>query len=255
MTRSPAAHCERKTSSAISLASARSLHHGCRYAQPQGGKQSRRGCPPANVNAGVPLNMMVHIQWNLTESKQDNFSALRNERFCRWLRTRSKQLGIKIDPYYTYVKEKNHTHWLVYIPDQLVDEFNYLLPRWITSLESKGRGARKRAENHEPAPEGTVLSEPVRNSVAARKYMLKGIERKHAFRFGIRVVEDQGVIQGRRSGVSRTLGPAARKRAGYKAKRAPWMCGKGKHIKIGDNERLRAVQKYARDFELDYQNY
>lgn len=223
---------EIKTTSAIGLSPARALHHACRYALPQGGKQSRNGCPASNVSAPVALNLMVTIQWNLTESGKDNFAELRNQRFCRWLRTRSKQLGLSVAPYYVYAREKNHVHWLVHVPEQLVDEFKRLVPRWVTSLEHKGKGPRKRAENHEPAPTGTVLVERVRNSVAARKYLLKGVDPKNAFRFGLKVVEPQGTLSGRRTGVSRTLGPSARKRAGYKARKPVWQIGNGRIVRV-----------------------
>lgn len=99
-------------------------------------------------------------------------------------------------------------------------------------------GPRKRAENHDPAPDGTVLIEQVRNSVAARKYLLKGIDPEEAFRFGIKVVEPQGTVVGRRTGVSRTLGPTARKKAGYRAQKPFWQRGNGRIIKVSSRYHL-----------------
>tara|TARA_R110002072_G_scaffold302681_1_gene487270 strand:+ start:22212 stop:22961 length:750 start_codon:yes stop_codon:yes gene_type:complete len=217
-----------KVSTHISFASAKTLHHACRFARPQGGHQSRHGCPPANVSAPVSLNLFVTIQWNLTNSKQDNFAALRNQRFCRWLRTRCDQLGISVAPYYVYAREKNHVHWLVHIPEELIDEFTDLVSRWVTSLEQKGNAQRKRAQNHDPAPKGTVKIERVGNSVAVRKYLLEGMRPADAFRLGIKKISPQGEIVGRRTGVSRTLGPAARKAAGYKAQRPVWSRNNGR---------------------------
>lgn len=219
-----------RSTTVISRASARNFHHASRFALPHGGHQSRYGCPTANVNAPVALNLSVNIQWNLTQTGIDNFAALRNQRFCRWLRTRCKQLNIDVAPYYIYSREKNHTHWQVHVPAELIEEFIDLVPRWITSLESKGNGPRKRAENHKPAPEGTVQIGPVRNSVALRKYMLKGINPRDAFRYGIKKPECQGVVYGRRTGVSRTLGRAARKKAGYRAQWPVWKRGNGRVI-------------------------
>ena len=219
-----------KRSVVISRASARNLHHACRHAQPVGGKQARRGCPGANVNAPVPLNMLVTIKWDMTETGEDNFKALRNERFCRWLRTRSKQLGMTLVPYYVYSREEDHVHWQVHVPEQLIEEFTDLVSRWVTSLEHKGKGPRKRAENHSPAPEGAVKVERVRNSVALRKYMLKGINPPDAVRFGIRNPTPQGVVFGKRTGVSRSLGGAARERAGYKPGWPVWAQHNGRII-------------------------
>ena len=124
-------------------------------------------------------------------------------------------------------------HWQVHIPEVLVEEFTDLVSRWVTSLEHKGKGPRKRAENHEPAPDGAVLVQRVRNSVAVRKYLLKGIKRADAFRFGIKVVEDQGVVYGRRTGVSRTLGRAAREKAGYRCRFPVWKRGNGRVLSTG----------------------
>lgn len=166
----------------------------------------------------------------MTVTGEDNFAALRNQRFCRWLRTRSEQLGISLTPYYVYAREKNHVHWQVHVPEELIEEFKNLVPRWITSLEKRGKGPRKRAENHEPAPVGTVLVEEVRNSVAVRKYMLKGIAPKDAFRFGITSLEDGGLVVGRRTGVSRSLGNVARSKAGYKGRPPVWQKSNGKII-------------------------
>lgn len=231
-----------KASRGITVASARTLHHACRFALPIGGKQSRRGCPKANVNAPVGLNLSVTIQWNMTKTKHDNFAALRNQRFCRWLRTRCKQLGISVSPYYVYAREKNHVHWLVHVPEMLIEEFTDLVPRWVTSLERKGTGARKRAENHEPAPQGAVLVQPTGNSVAARKYLLKGIRPKDAFRFGIKKPKPQGRVFGRRTGVSRTLGKAARDRAGYRAQWPVWMDNNGRVIDPAQTKILQVKQ-------------
>ena len=230
-----------KPSTAISLTSARNLHHACRFAKPTGGKQSRNGCPPANVSAPVALNMFVTIKWSMTVTGEDNFTALRNQRYCRWLRTRAIQLGKDWKPYYVYACETDHTHWVVHIPDELIEEFIDLVPRWITSLEHKGKGSRKRAENHDPAPEGTVRTERTRNSVAARKYLLKGIDPLHAFRLGINSPSNEGLVYGRRTGVSRTLGRVARKKNGYKSQAPLWQRNNGRIIYQATLARRKAI--------------
>lgn len=219
-----------KASEVITLASARNLHHACKHALPQGGRQARRGCPKANVSAPAALNLFVTIKWSLTKTGEDNFTALRNQRFCRWLRTRSKQLGINVKPTYVYAREGDHVHWIVHVPEELVAEFKELVPRWVTSLEQRGKGARKRAENHEPAPEGVVDINPVRNSVAARKYIMKGIDPRFAFMFGLKEPAPQGIVIGRRTGVSRNLGRPARRKAGYRAQKPSWWHGNGRSL-------------------------
>jgi hypothetical protein len=205
-----------KVSRNISRSAARNLHHATRYTIPIGGKETRRKYPPANVTMKLALNSFVTINWALTESGEDLFTELRNQRFCRWLRTRSGQMRTIIKPTYVFAREGGHVHWLVHIPDGLLEEFLRLLPRWIASLQNKGKGPRKRAENTEPVGVGVVHYEPVYNSVGVRKYLLKGIHPAEAYRFGINA-EPQGEVAGRRTGVSRNLGRSARKLAGYKS--------------------------------------
>ena len=96
-----------KTTSVISVAAARALYHACRFALPQGGGQSRNGCPPSNVSAPVALNLMVTIQWNLTKTGKDNFAdliAIDVERpEPSQLRDRREILDL-IDPYPVHVR-------------------------------------------------------------------------------------------------------------------------------------------------------
>ncbi len=219
-----------KSSKYISRAAARNLHHATRFAKQVGGQQSAKKYPTSNVNGDFELNMYVTMNWDLTETGQDNFSELRNQRFCRWLRTRCKQLGICVPPTYVYSREQGHVHWQVHVPKQLIEEFTDLVPRWITSLENKGDPPRKRAQNHEPAPEDSVDIQVARNSVAIRKYLLKGIDPREAYRFGIRKVLPQGTVMGPRTGVSRSLGKGARDRAKYKPRPAVWRKGNGRSV-------------------------
>ena len=233
-----------RSSRYISRAAARNLHHATRFAKQVGGQQSVRTYPTSNVNTNFELNMYVTINWDLTETGQDNFKELRNQRFCRWLRTRCKQLGVCVPPTYVYSREQDpvhghyHVHWQVHVPEQLIEEFTDLVPRWITSLENKGDPPRKRSQNHEPAPDGSVDIQVARSSVAIRKYLLKGIDPREAFRFGIHEVLQQGTIVGPRTGVSRSLGKGARNRARYKPRPAAWKYGNG-----------RSVLKYPKNYD------
>lgn len=183
---------------------------------------------PVSGTTGVPLNVFVTINYDLSESGKDNFDRLRNERYCRWLRHRSKQKKKVFRPHYTYVREGNHVHWNVHIPDELYEEFCDLVPRWVTSLEPGA--SRKASKNHHQSPEGCVKTEPTESSLAVRRYMLKGIDPKHAGRFGIRHPEGQGTVIGKRAGVSRSLCRAALKRLGYKPQRDATTWGRGRVI-------------------------
>lgn len=210
-----------KRTNAISRVAARNLHHAFRFTKPMLGEVTLSRYRPANVTNGIALNLVVTINWDMTTSGVDLFDELRNERLCQWLRTRSRQLGRKIEPTYTFAREQNHVHWCIYIPDDLIEEFEDLVPRWITSLELKGSLDRRRSANLPPARDGVVVIGPTKDSVRVRKYMLKGIERRSAAHFGIKVCIGQGEIQGRRVGTSRNLGTAARRSAGYRPQRRP----------------------------------
>lgn len=219
------ASSKKRSSSSISLAAARNTHHAIRYAEPVIGKTMARWYKMPKVVAGKPLNLWITINWKLTDSGIDRFAELRNQRLCPWLRSRSKQHGERYEPTYVYVKEAGHVHWLLHLPEHLIAEFEQLLPRWITSLERKGTGPRKRAENLPPTCEGAVDIQRTRNSVAVSKYMLKGIEPAAAVKLGIKSVSPEGIVIGRRTGVSRNLGKGARQQAGYKPRSAPWRWG------------------------------
>lgn len=209
----------KKQSEHISLHAAQSLHHAARASPVIATDRGRRRQQPTSATTGVPLNVFVTINYDLSESGKDNFDRLRNERYCRWLRTRSKQLKKEFCPHYIYVREGNHVHWNVHIPDELYAEFHDLVPRWVTSLESGA--VRKAAKNHHQSPEGCVKTEKTKSSLAIRRYFLKGIDPKYAGRFGIRHPEGQGTVIGKRSGVSRSLCRAALKKLGYKPQSDP----------------------------------
>lgn len=218
----------KKQTEHISLHAAQSLHHAGRASPVIATDRGRRRQQPTSATTGVPLNVFVSIKYSLSESGEDNFDRLRNERYCRWLRTRSRQLKKDFHPQYKYVRENDHVHWTVHIPDELYMEFCDLVPRWVTSLEPGAKIHRKAAKNHHQSPAGCVDIGKVRSSLAVRRYMLKGIDPKHAGRFGIRKPKNQGTVMGKRAGVSRSLCRAALKRLGYKPKPNAAFRGQGR---------------------------
>ena len=219
-----------RQSSHISGSAARNVYHASRYAKAIGGAQANRAYPQATANAAVSLNLLVTIDWSKTATGIDNFHRLRNQRFCRWLRTRGIQLGRDLRPHYIYSREQQHVHWEVHMPEELIEEFKDLLPRWITSLENTGTGPRKRSINTAPTMPDVVDVRAVNNTVGLRNYLLKGIDPRQAHRFGVKRTANQGIVTGRRTGVSRSLGSAARKAAGYLPRPAVWRRGKGKSL-------------------------
>ncbi|MFG1359571.1 hypothetical protein [Xanthobacter pseudotagetidis] len=92
-------------------------------------------------------------------------------------------------------------HWLVHLPEGRVMDFSARLPVWL--------GAVTGADARAVAP--VIHMRPAYRPRGARKYMLKGIEPGIARCYGIRP-EDQGTVDGKRTGVSQSLCPSTKRR-------------------------------------------
>ena len=172
------------------------IHHATRYAQ-------RRG---------LPLNKMVTVNFTelgVTDQASRLFRRMLTQRFAPWLR-RSIPTRAKSAPTYVWVVENTSgtiaAHWLVHVPKGTARVFASKLSAWLEGL-SGGR------------PQGrTIQIERVYNLVGARRYILKGVNPAWASHLGVRP-SDQGIVNGKRSGFSRNLGPTARKAGGYVPRR------------------------------------
>lgn len=91
-----------------------------------------------------------------------------------------------------------HVNWLIHVPDGLHAEFLAMLPIWIEKVFGV-------------LSEGTYHVEEIYNLNGVLRYVLKGTQKGHAHRFGIRPVP-QGEVWGRRAVASTCLGKAARAR-------------------------------------------
>ena len=172
------------------------IHHATRSAQ----------------RCGLPLNTMVTVNFTelgIAKMASRVFRQLLAERFAPWLR---RSAPVKTKPAPTYVWTLENTadttaaHWLVHVPKGVTRAFAAKLAAWLESLA----GAK-------PA-DRTVKIKRVHNLIGARRYILKGINPVWAAHLGVRS-SDQGVINGKRSGFSRNLGPVARKFGGYVPRR------------------------------------
>lgn len=162
---------------------------------------------------GRPLNQAVTLNFSLTDCDSQDASAafekLRDNYFGPWLRRASGKGEQDGPPAFVWVIENvsNHTHahWLVHVPPRRLADFSERVSRWLAAVAGivqPGAVKIKRAYN----PRGFAL------------YMLKGISPAAAFLYRVRP-EPQGIVFNKRSGFARCLGPAARKRAGFKAKK------------------------------------
>ena len=181
----------------ITRRSASNLHHATRYAD----------------MIGLPLTQSVSINFSKTECDGDNASArfktLRANHFAPWLRrhTRNK---IGVAPTYVWVMEAGGrqvgAHWAVHVPKGMIRDFWRRLPGWLAAVA----GALE-------APTA-IKHRRVRNITGLKRYMLKGMDPVWAPFYRVRPI-DQGVIEGRRSGFSRNLGPSRRRASGYRSRR------------------------------------
>jgi hypothetical protein len=173
------------------------IHHARRYAS----------------RLGVPFNWMVTINFGIGGVPPEGASAalqkLLAQRLAPWLR-RCAQNDNNVRPTYVWALEAPYgivsAHLLIHLPAQLSKGFDTRLLRWMEGLA--GTSVSRRAIN----------IRPIRTLVGATRYLLKGINEAWGPHLEVRPVP-QGLIVGKRSGFSRNLGPTARKRGGYRAKR------------------------------------
>ncbi|WP_129586393.1 hypothetical protein [Sphingomonas montana] len=214
----------RRSTSCISRGSAAKLHHAWRFIdEVNGGTQSGQALAKASQMLGMSLNVFITINYGNTTSKVDRFDELRRDRIAPWLRKCSIKLRRQIAPTYVWVRENvagSHVHCAIHIPVELMVEFLHLLPRWISSLENRVEGEKCRSSSFAPASLAVVQTKPVTKSVGLRRYFLKGIDPNWQKQYGVQAIS-QGIVDKRRSGYSRNLGPTARKRAGYRSGPVP----------------------------------
>jgi hypothetical protein len=158
---------------------------------------------------GRPLNTFVTLNLHHTpcppEAVSAAFERLRDNHFTRWLRHRSKtSRGGFGPPAYVWCVENasghTHVHWLVHVPKPLRRAFEERLPRWVEAVA----GAVHSAAN-------AIHVEPADRPSGLARYMMKGIHPGVAKFYKIDHVA-QGRVQGKRCGISESLGPAAQSR-------------------------------------------
>lgn len=168
--------------------------------------------PAANVlNAtnmaarlGHPLNWLATFNLGQLACPAGSESEL----FQRFLKHFARVLrrchrGKACVPYYVWTLENAltlgvHVHWLVHIPRGWESDFNRLVASWFCGVESGSTS-------------GEIDVTSAYHPAGAARYILKGMSPADAGLYGIRHVS-QGRVRGKRSGFSRSLGPAARKR-------------------------------------------
>lgn len=164
---------------------------------------------------GLPLTHFVSVNFTLThcppEQACEAFERLRDNHFCKWVRRPSRRNArTAAPPAYAFVFENPHDvlnlHWAVHVPRPRWQEFESKAPEWLERVTGG------------PLAPGACHIRLIDDPGFTYMYMLKGANPLYLDLLKLRF-EDQGTVHGQRSGVSRSLNRAARKRAGINGRR------------------------------------
>lgn len=168
---------------------------------------------------GRPLNLFVTINFAHTACRPEAVSAaferLRDNHFTRWLRyvSRRGKGGGYGPPTYVWVLENDagyaHIHWMVHVPAALRKRFETKVVEWVARVAGPIR-----------CVPSAISLEEVTGSGGLGRYLMKGINPHVPKHFHVRP-DPQGVVHGKRCGVSECLGPAARGRHGSRIAARP----------------------------------
>lgn len=163
-----------------------------------------------------PFTLHVSLNFAHTgcppEAMTPQFMKLLDGKFGLWWRrpARALKLGPQGAPVYAWIAENGGghpgIHWVVHVPAHRRADFEARLPVWLKAVAGD-------------ITDGvTIHTEKIYSPQGLRLYLLKGCD-PHYARFCKIHFKDQGIVHGKRSGVSRSLQRAARARAGYRINR------------------------------------
>jgi hypothetical protein len=157
-----------------------------------------------------PLNVFVSVNFSHTTcppQRAANAFQLLRRKFGKWItRPSVKSKRASVPATFVWVLENPstggnlHSHWLLHVPSNLHAELKKKLPLWLEKVVGS-------VTDTEAAIDVRRATTPR----AAGRYMLKGMHPMMAAYFDIRH-EDQGWIDGRRSGFTKNLGPVQKRR-------------------------------------------
>ena len=164
---------------------------------------------------GAPLNQYAVV--NLRDAGGSGAAAVFSDirhRYRDWLYHLRKTGRSNARPMYIYTLENPrdefaHANWALHLPPELENEFLRKLPQWL----ARAQGLCAANDCH---------VQPINPDYAKRlaKYIVKGVDPAYIAHFYLsETATDQGMIYGKRAGVSPSLGPAMRKRENFKPRR------------------------------------
>lgn len=168
------------------------------------------------TNTSRPFTLHVTLNFAHTNCLPDDMTAqfrqLVGNKFGPWWRRPSRRLRLKPQgsPAFSWVAEnvngQPNIHWAVFVPPEREADFKKRLPVWLAAVTGG---------EINPA---AINIKRIYNAVGLRSYMLKGTGDVFA-RLAKIEQKPQGLVIGKRSGVSRSLHRTARGRENYKAGR------------------------------------
>jgi hypothetical protein len=191
-----------------------SVRRGFRCTQHIGWRQARnfleaiRYADRRLAELGRPLDTFATINFGhiacFPEVVSAIFEKLRDNHFVRWLRYGTSDLS-----YYVWVIENSggntHVHWVLHLPKSLRAAFEIKLAEWLA-----------RVAGPITCRQSAIKIQAVTNLRGLGLYLLKGMDPRYAARCGVKDVP-QGLVYGKRCGVSKSLGPASRARLSLRA--------------------------------------
>jgi len=163
-----------------------------------------------------PVNTAVCITFTSLIDDERSASELFKDlqaRIGRWWRDQRIRKGRDIGPMvsvHVHANPENttrHVHWLLHCPASIRAEFEEVVTKRLKKITGVFELGTNLHFSTVPRAGGKV------------KYILKGIEPEYAGHYFIRAA-NEGDVTGRRSGVSRSIGRAARKKINWQRKRS-----------------------------------
>jgi hypothetical protein len=190
----PSGRFAQRPSQYINLKPASNLHHAIRIAE-----VIKR-----------PLTLFVSINFGHIDCPLEKvpkaFQRLR-EKFGKWItRPPVHQRQHAVSPTFVWVLERPEGsnridgHWLLHVPKNRQHEFKSRLAAWLPGVVGEVTNTR-----------AALNIQIAHTPKSALRYMLKGQRYLDAIKFQISPVK-QDIIHGRRSGFTKNLGPAQKKR-------------------------------------------
>lgn len=165
---------------------------------------------------GRPINLSVCINFQtLAVAEEDAcglFKLLR-DKVARWWKHQRVGKGREVGELLHYYAHANpagsrHVHWQVHVPAVIWDEFQQVVAKRLMAVLN-------RLDLKDALHFATVGG-----AGSHAKYVLKGIDPDYAAHLFIEPA-NEGLVTGRRTGVSRAMSKATRKAAGWVRRRRP----------------------------------